>query len=94
MTLSDSIAFASMATAIRAVAGIGKWRLGRHGLLFLLLFVQLWLAWIGFAVPFPIGFLHPINAVVIAGLSGWIAYDEWLLWRARKAGAPAVPEPA
>ncbi len=44
---------------IGLVAGIGKWRLGRHGLLFLLLFIQLWLAWIGFELPFPVGFLHP-----------------------------------
>ena len=77
------------------IAGIGKWRLGRHGLLFLLLFIQLWLAWIGFELPFPVGFLHPINAVLIAGLSGWIVWDEWQLWRARKAGAGAAPpEPA
>ena len=73
-------------------AGIGKWRLGRHGLLFLLLFVQLWLAWIGFELPFPVGFLHPINAMVITGLCGWIAWDEWQLWRARKAGV-AAPAP-
>lgn len=59
------------------IAGIGKWRLGRHGLLFLLLFIQLWLAWIGFAVPFPVGFLHPINAVFIFVVSVWIVWDEW-----------------
>ncbi len=78
---------------IGLIAGIGKWRLGRHGLLFLLLFVQLWLAWIGFELPFPVGFLHPINAVVITALCGWIVWDEWQLWRARKAGA-AAPTPA
>jgi hypothetical protein len=68
--------------------GIGKWRLGRHGLLFLLLFVQLWLAWIGFAVPFPIGFLHPINAFLILALSSWISWDEWQ--RRKTVGAPAA----
>jgi hypothetical protein len=62
---------------IGIAAGIGKWRLGRHGLLFLLLFVQLWLAWIGFEVPFPVGFLHPINAMLILALSAWISWDEW-----------------
>jgi hypothetical protein len=75
-------------------AGIGKWRLGRHGILFALLFLQLWLAWIGFELPFPVGFLHPINAFVIAALCGWIVFDEWQLWRARKAGAATQAEPA
>lgn len=75
---------------IGLIAGIGKWRLGRHGLLFLLLFVQLWLAWIGFELPFPVGFLHPVNAMLIAGISGWVAWDEWQLRRAREA----VPDAA
>ena len=74
---------------IGIAAGIGKWRLGRHGLLFLLLFIQLWLAWIGFELPFPVGFLHPINAFLILGLTGWIVHSEWLLWRERKAPATA-----
>ena len=73
---------------IGLAAGIGKWRLGRHGLLFLLLFIQLWLAWIGFELPFPVGFLHPINAMLILGLSGWIAWDEW---QRRRAGAGTPP---
>jgi hypothetical protein len=79
---------------IGLIAGIGKWRLGKHGLLFLLLFVQLWLAWIGFEVPFPVGFLHPINAFLILGLISWIVYSEWLLWRVRKAPAVAAPASA
>ena len=79
---------------IGLIAGIGKWRLGKHGLLFLLLFVQLWLAWIGFAVPFPVGFLHPINAVLITAVCGWVVWDEWQLWRARKATPAPAPAPA
>jgi hypothetical protein len=79
---------------IGLIAGIGKWRLGKHGLLFLLLFVQLWLAWIGFEVPFPVGFLHPINAFLILGLTSWIVYSEWLLWRERKGPRAAVSAPA
>ena len=77
---------------IGLIAGIGKWRLGKHGLLFGLLFLQLWLAWIGFEVPFPVGFLPPINAFLILGLTSWIVYSEWLLWRERKA--PGVSAPA
>jgi hypothetical protein len=78
---------------IGLVAGIGKWRLGRHGLLFLLLFVQLWLAWIGFELPFPIGFLHPINAVLILALSAWISWEEWQR-RKSVVAEPAAPEAA
>ena len=70
------ILFGLLFMIIGLIAGIGKWRLGRHGLLFLLLFIQLWLAWIGFELPFPVGFLHPINAFLIAGLCGWIVWDE------------------
>lgn len=69
------------------IAGIGRWRLGRHGVLFLLLVLQMFLAWFGFEVPV-IGFFHPVNALVIFALAGWIAWDEW---RLRRAGAsPAV----
>jgi hypothetical protein len=82
------ILFGLIFLIIGLIAGIGKWRLGRHGLLFLLLFIQLWLAWIGFAVPFPIGFLHPINAFLILALTGWIVWDES---RRRKAAPSAAP---
>jgi hypothetical protein len=78
---------------IGLIAGVGKWRMGKSGLLFGLLFLQLWLAWIGFEVPFPVGFLHPINAFLILGVTLWIVYSEWLLWRERKAG-PAAPAAA
>jgi len=66
----------------RDVAGIGRWRLGRHGSCSPPL-PPLWLAWIGFAVRFR-GFLHPINAFLITALCGWIVWDEWQLWRARR----------
>ncbi len=75
---------------IGLIAGIGKWRLGRHGLLFLLLFIQLWLAWIGFAVPFPVGFLHPINAFLILALISWIVRDEWQRRKAAPSTEPAT----
>jgi hypothetical protein len=78
---------------IGIAAGVGKWRLGRHGVLFLLLTLQVVLAWGGFGNPFPTGFLHPVNALVILGLTGWIVWDEWQLWRARRAGAATPVEP-
>lgn len=62
---------------IGIAAGLGRWRLGRHGLLALLLIIQLFLAWFGFEVPYVFGFLHTINALLIFTLSGWIAWDEW-----------------
>jgi hypothetical protein len=73
---------------IGAGAGIGKWRLGRHGVLFALLILQLLLAWIGFGVP-AVGFLHPVNALVIFSLLGWIVSDEWRR-RAPTPGSPAA----
>jgi len=70
---------------IGIAAGIGRWRLGRHGVLFLLVTLQILLAWFGGAVP-AIGFFHPVNALVIAGMLVWIVLDTW---RA-PAAAPAV----
>ncbi len=49
----------------------------KHTLILLgLLVLQVILAWIGFEVPW-IGFFHPINAMAIAGLSGFIAMTEF-----------------
>ena len=70
---------------IGIAAGIGRWRLGRHGVLFLLVTLQILLAWFGAAAP-PIGFFHPVNAFVIAGILVWIVVDTW---RA-PAVAPAI----
>jgi hypothetical protein len=68
------------------VAGIGRWRLGMHGLLFGLLVLQLLLAWFGFEAPV-IGFLHPVNALLLFTLSGTVAWREW---RLRSGEQPAV----
>ena len=76
---------------IGLIAGIGKWRLGKHGLLFGLLFLQLWLAWIGFELPFPVGFLHPINAFLILAVTIWIVWTEW---ERRKAATGTAAPPA
>ena len=71
---------------IGLVAGIGRWRLGMHGTIFGLLILQLLLAWFGFEAPV-IGFFHPVNALVLFLLSGWVAWSEW---RLRRAAAPVV----
>lgn len=73
---------------IGVVAGLGRWRLGRHGVLFGLLVLQVLLAWFGFEAP-AIGFLHPVNALLIFGLLGWICSEEWRMRRA----SPVSPSP-
>ena len=59
------------------------------GLLFGLLIVQVLLAWFGFEVP-AIGFFHPVNALVIFLISGWLAMTEW---RGGAGAAPSEPAP-
>jgi hypothetical protein len=71
---------------IGVIAGVGRWRLGKHGVLALLLTLQILLAWFGESVP-GIGALHPINAFVILGLTLSIVWDGW---QARKAASAAV----
>jgi hypothetical protein len=72
---------------IGIAAGIGRWRLGRHGVLFLLVTLQILLAWIGGGVP-AVGFFHPVNALVITAMLVWIVLDTW------RAPAAAPPAPA
>jgi hypothetical protein len=71
---------------IGLVAGVGRWRLGKHGVLALLLTLQILLAWFGGSVP-AIGALHPLNAFVILALSLSITWDGW---QARKAASVPV----
>jgi hypothetical protein len=75
---------------IGLVAGIGRWRLGAHGLLFGLLVLQMILAFIGFGVP-AIGFFHPVNALLIFALSGTVAWREWRRRQQVPEVAPATP---
>jgi hypothetical protein len=71
---------------IGVIAGIGKWRLGRHAALFALFVLQVVLAVGGYGTPV-VGFFHPVNALVMFGLAGSIAYSTW-----RAARAPAAAE--
>jgi len=75
---------------IAFAARVGKPRLIRNGVLFGLWILQVVLAFAGFAVA-AIGFFHPVNALLIVGLSGSMA---WTYWQESKAIAPAVPPPA
>jgi hypothetical protein len=58
------------------VALVARHRIKHTAILFGLLVLQLLLAWFGFESPF-IGFFHPINALVIFAVSGWIGITEW-----------------
>jgi hypothetical protein len=58
------------------VALIARHRVKHTLILFGLLILQVILAWIGFEVPW-IGFFHPINAMAIAGLSGFLVMSEF-----------------
>jgi hypothetical protein len=72
---------------IAFAARVGKQRLIKNAVLFGLLILQVVLAWIGESVA-ALGFLHPINALAIFGLSGSLA---WTYWRTSSASvAPAV----
>ena len=51
-----------------------------------LFIVQVPLAWLAYGVP-ALGFLHPINALLILGTMGWIAHREWR----RPIESPAEP---
>jgi hypothetical protein len=65
------------------VALVARHRVKHSAILFGLLIVQMLLAWFGFEVPW-IGFFHPVNALLIAGLSGMLAMTEW------RGGGPAL----
>ena len=65
------------------VSAIGRYRLKHSAILAGLLIVQVVLAWIGESVPW-LGFFHPLNAILIAGLAGMLAVTEW------REGGPAL----
>jgi hypothetical protein len=71
-------------------ARVGKPRTLRVLGLFGLMILQVLLAWFGFEIPF-IGVFHPINAFLILGLSGSLAYQAW---RGPAAVETVAPEPA
>ena len=50
------------------------------------------LAWIGFECRSAVGFFHPINAMLIFGLSSWIVWDEWQ--RRKTAHGRGRPRPS
>jgi predicted TIM-barrel enzyme len=71
------------------LALVARHRIKQSAILAGLLIIQPPLAWIGGGAA-AVGVLHPVNALVIFGLSGLIAYAEW---QDRK-GVSAAPLPA
>ncbi len=71
---------------VTAAGRLGRSKLKWTGVLALQGIVQMIFAWIGSGVP-ALGFLHPLNAVALVGVTGMMASRAW-----REARAPeAVP---
>jgi len=76
---------------IGLIAGVGRWRLGRHGLLFGLFILQIALAIGGYGAA-AVGFFHPLNALVMFAVSASVVYS---VWRGNQATAePSASEPS
>jgi hypothetical protein len=73
---------------IAFAAKVGRQRIIRNAVLFGLGILQILLAWFGSGAPV-IGFFHPVNALLIFGLSGSLA---WTYWQQSKV-APAASQP-
>ena len=80
-----------IATIVLLVVGLaaklGKPRIYLPTALAIAGIIQILLAWLGESVP-GLGFLHPINALVIFALSGAAAH---MAWRHHRTGPPAHP---
>jgi hypothetical protein len=78
------------------VARVGRQRVLQALGLFVLLFVQMILGWSGSALPEVLGFLHPINALLILGAIGSLAAREWRGDRMmnRRAAETVAPPPS
>jgi hypothetical protein len=64
--------------------------LGAWILLAVLAFVQGILATVGFH-HWGVGMFHPVNALILLGLSGWLAHYAWTARKSEKAPAAVVP---
>jgi hypothetical protein len=72
------------------VARVGKQRVLHSLGIFGLMVAQLILGWSGQELPAILGFLHPVNALVIIALLGTLTQREWMLAR---GGEPPVATP-
>jgi hypothetical protein len=70
---------------------VGRRRVYKSLVVLVLLIAQLILGWSGSAVPWVLGLLHPINALIILALLGSTAAQEW--GRGPLAHREALPAP-
>jgi hypothetical protein len=75
------------------LALVARNRIKQSAILAGLLIIQAPLAWIGGSAA-AVGFLHPVNALVIFGLSGSIAYAEWQVRKGVTAPSALPAEPS
>lgn len=86
------IFLASIVLLLLSFGARGKQRILRSVAVVVLLVIQILLAWTGGSVPYVFGALHPLNAFLILGLLGSMAYREWKGERVA-AREPAVAAP-
>jgi hypothetical protein len=72
----------------------GKQRILRSVGVLVLVMIQILLAWSGGSVPYIFGALHPINAFIILGFLGSMAYREWKVERMAPREPVAAAPPA
>jgi heme A synthase len=91
ITLGYLLVLAGLITLLLALAArAGRPRVMHALVVFVLLIVQVLLAWFAFGVPAVFGALHPLNAFLILGAVAALAVREW---RGEKVSSPAA-EPA
>jgi hypothetical protein len=89
--LGSIIVIAMIVLLVATAAGrLGRSKLKWAGLLAGLGIAQMIFAWIGGSVP-ALGFLHPLNAVAIAAVSGMMASHAWREARATGSAPAAAP---
>jgi hypothetical protein len=93
MGLGYLILLGSLVLLLVSFGARGRQRILRSTAVFVLLIVQVLLAWTGGAVPYISGALHPINAFIILGLLGTITYREWKVERRMAPREPALAAP-
>jgi hypothetical protein len=88
--LGSLLVLGGLLTVLLALAArVGRQRVLHAVGLFVLLVVQMVLGWTGAELPEVLGFLHPINALLILGAIFSLAGREW---RADRMAARGVPE--
>jgi hypothetical protein len=89
--LGSIIVIAMIVLLVVTAAGrLGRSKLKWAGLLAVLGIAQMIFAWIGGSVP-ALGFLHPVNALVIAAVAGMMASHAWREAKTTEAAPVTAP---